>query len=312
MFLPFAGLVLAVSWTGASILKRYAEERAIRVAGVSCAVCLLLLCAAGTRRRNEVWHTEASLWEDVTLKSPKNGRGLMNYGWARMSAGDFPGSLSYFQRASQYTPNYSLLEINLAIDYAAMRRDAEAEPHFQRAIQLAPGDAVGYYFYARWLRTQGRDDQAIGYLRTAIALNPAHMDARLLLLQTYADQRAWALLKPLATETVALAPHDPAALRFAQMAPPAGTTPEGLLNMSLEAYQKHDFEGCIRLAQEALKLRPDYVEAYNNIVAANNSLGRWDDAIRAGHEALRIKGDFQLARNNLQWAESQKKLQSKR
>jgi tetratricopeptide (TPR) repeat protein len=56
----------------------------------------------------------------------------------------------------------------------------------------------------------------------------------------------------------------------------------------------------------ALKQRPAYAEAYNNLVAAYNSLGRWDQAIQAGREALRIRPDYQLARNNVLWAESQK------
>jgi hypothetical protein len=37
-------------------------------------------------------------------------------------------------------------------------------------------------------------------------------------------------------------------------------------------------------------------------------MGRWDEAIEAAREALRLKPDFQLARNNLAWSESQKVL----
>jgi len=34
----------------------------------------------------------------------------------------------------------------------------------------------------------------------------------------------------------------------------------------------------------------------------------WDPAIQASQQALRLKPDFQLARNNLAWAMSQKQL----
>jgi tetratricopeptide (TPR) repeat protein len=323
MFLPFIGLVVAAASSLAAIARSEHTSREVRTALGVAAACILLLSAAGTRRRNEVWKTPDSLWYDVTLKSPANGRGLMNYGLTRMAVGDFPVALTYFERALQYTPNYAQLEINLGIDCGAMGRDVEAEQHFRRAVTLAPGDAEPHYFYARWLRTHARDDEAEAGLRSAIQINPAAMNARLLLLQLYADRGSWALLKPLAAETLTLAPSDPAALRFAGLQPPLpgvvsgastavtprvtpAVTPETLLNSSLAAWQNHDFEGCIRLARKALELRPNYAEAYNNIVAANNSLGRWDDAIQAGHEALRIRPDYQLARNNLLWAESKK------
>jgi tetratricopeptide (TPR) repeat protein len=127
-------------------------------------------------------------------------------------------------------------------------------------------------------------------------------------MQTYADQADWADLRPLAVETLGMTPDDPVARRFASAAPesaPAGA-PETLVNLSLDAFQRKDFEGCIRFAQAALRLRAEYAEAYTNIAAANNELGRWDDAIRAGKEAVRIRPEFQLARNNLAWAVSQK------
>ena len=34
----------------------------------------------------------------------------------------------------------------------------------------------------------------------------------------------------------------------------------------------------------------------------------WDEAITAAKEAIRLKPDFQLAKNNLAWSESQKKI----
>ena len=41
-------------------------------------------------------------------------------------------------------------------------------------------------------------------------------------------------------------------------------------------------------------------------------MGMWDDGIRAAEEAVRLKPDFQLAKNNLAWAQSQKQGAGKR
>ena len=60
------------------------------------------------------------------------------------------------------------------------------------------------------------------------------------------------------------------------------------------------------LAEEALKLRPDYAEAYNNIAAGHNAIGEWDEGIAAAERALQIKPDFAVARANLAYARAQK------
>ena len=44
--------------------------------------------AAGTYQRNRIWRNEESLFYDVTIKSPANGRGLMNYGLTQMEKGE--------------------------------------------------------------------------------------------------------------------------------------------------------------------------------------------------------------------------------
>jgi Flp pilus assembly protein TadD len=76
----------------------------------------------------------------------------------------------------------------------------------------------------------------------------------------------------------------------------------------LTIFNSHAYEvrsrssGPIAASRAALALRPNYAEAWNNIGAAYNKLGRYDKAGAACEEALRLKPDFQLARNNLQYA----------
>jgi tetratricopeptide (TPR) repeat protein len=59
----------------------------------------------------------------------------------------------------------------------------------------------------------------------------------------------------------------------------------------------------------AVSPRPLYPEAWNNIAAAHNSMSRWDEGIKAAEEALRLKPDYPLARNNLAWARAQQEKQ---
>ena len=327
MFFPFVGLVPAVCWAGAVYLERRWGHRAGRTwrqfALVGGALCLLGAYGYGAHVRNSVWRTDEGLWQDVVRKSPRNGRGLMNYGLALMARGDYAGALKHFEDARFYRPNYSTLFINLGIASGEVGDDPGAEKHFRRALELAPGDAEPYYFYARWLRNKGKAAQAQAQLRKAVELNSALLAARYLLMELYSEQHDAAALRSIAEQTLARFPSDPTSARhLAMIDDPGGAaiqdleramaqkpTPEGLVDLSLLYEQRSRHQECIATARRALTLRPDYAEAYNNIAAANAAMARWDEAITAAERAIRLKPDFQVARNNLAHAISQKALQ---
>jgi protein O-mannosyl-transferase len=318
MFFPFVGLSLSVCWTLALILRRTripAEATAI-AAGL-----VLTACAWGTMQRNEVWRSDESLWKEVTIKSPRNGRGLMNYGLSLMSRGDYPNALDYFTRALVFNPNYMVLEVNLGVVNGAMHRDTEAEQHYLRAISLAPNEAIPNYFYAVWLDGKNREADAVSHLQVAVATNPSYMQAQYLLLNVLAKQGGAAGLRAAATLLLSKFPSDTVAQSFLarasnlKPAPPASPDPpapvpnaaaDALLNQSLAFYQQGKFQDSINAARGALKLRPGYAAAWNNIAAAYNSLQQWDEGIEAGQEAVRLDPNFQLARNNLAWAVNEK------
>jgi len=324
MFLPFIGLSLAVTSAAALAAEWLLSHRALAFANkpVSAAVCLAILGAygAGAHVRNKVWLTDETLWYDVTQKSPRNGRGLMNYGLTQMEKGQYPRALQYFERALEYTPNYSYLHINLGITRGALNEHALAEAHFQRAIALAQGDALPRFYYGRYLKTRGRTGESIEQLRTAIMRNPLQTDARALLMQTYADAGRWDDLRLVAIDTLTLIPsHAEAAIWLARAAglqqaasDGAAQSPESFLGLSLASYRAGRYRDCIESARQALRLRPNYAEAYNNIAAAHQALGEWDDAIDAAQEALRLRPDLQIARNNLAWSQRQKSIEGSR
>jgi Flp pilus assembly protein TadD len=72
-------------------------------------------------------------------------------------------------------------------------------------------------------------------------------------------------------------------------------------------YNEARYIESIAASRRALDLRPNYAEAWNNIGAAYNKLGRYDEAVAACEQALLYKPDFELARNNLQYARARLK-----
>jgi tetratricopeptide (TPR) repeat protein len=122
-----------------------------------------------------------------------------------------------------------------------------------------------------------------------------------------------------ADATLSLAPEDQKAIAYrraakegkaplqvAQERVQTQRTPENLLELSFRYYKAGRFTKSIEAAEEALKLKPDYDLAYNNICAAYNELKQWDRAIEAGEKAVRLNPKNGLAKNNLAWAKSQK------
>ncbi|HEY6070569.1 MAG TPA: tetratricopeptide repeat protein, partial [Chthoniobacterales bacterium] len=236
-FLPYVGLVIAIAG-GISLLAQtqLAQSRFAKVA-ISAAVLLILSASAfATFQRNKVWRTEESLWRDVTIKSPKNSRGLMNYGNTLMAKGDYNGARDYFHRALALAPQYSVLFVNMAIAEDATKQTALAEQHFKEAMRLAPGSPDSYTYYARYLIAHGRAEQAEAFVRSALSISPTDVTARDLLARIDQQQTK---------------------------------TPEHFLALSLQNYNEGKFEESIADAQRALTLKPDYAEAFNNICAAS-------------------------------------------
>ena len=269
-FLPYVGLIIALAGC-VLLLVRGAIAQLTPARLVITAVTLLVLCSSAfaTFQRNKVWKTEETLWRDVTVKSPRNSRGLMNYGNTLMAKGDFNGALDYFHRALAIAPQYSVLFVNLAIAEDATNQSALAEQHFKEAMRLAPFSPDSYTYYARYLLVHGRSQQADTLIRSALSVSPTDVTARDLFNQIDRQQTK---------------------------------TPEQYLELSLQNYNDGKYEESIAAAQSALSLKPDYAEAFNNICAANNKLERYEEAAKACEQALWIKPDFDLARNNLQYA----------
>ena len=271
MFFPFIGLSLAVTVVASLVLARVVAAPSRVAIGAVVIAIVLLAESAGVHARNEVWKTDESLWRDVTEKSPRNGRGWMNYGLTLMSRGESRGALAAYERALPLTPNYNLLDINIGIALGQLGRAAEAEQHFERAVTLEPLDWRSHIHYARWLAGAGRASDALAQARISLELNPA----------------------------------DHAALPIAQSVIRVDNTPEYLLSRSLAEYRMQRYRESLASATRAVELRPAYAEGWNNVAAAHNALGNFEQGIAAGEKAIQLNPSLQIARNNVEYARRQ-------
>ncbi len=318
MYFAFTGLSLAVVTAFAAILTR--KWNVPKITGGQkkllfiTAFLVIILNAYGVFERNKVWRTEESLWHDVTIKSPGNGRGLMNYGLALMAKGNMTEAIHYFERARQLLPTYNLVYVNLGVAWAALAKHAEADAHFKTAMQLAPNEPASYSYYSRFLADVGRAEEAIVMADKALSFYPNEeiaLNAKLKALQTL---ERWDALAAIAQQKLAAYPNDPVALDYASVAKnrvPGDTTKalitttpktaDDYLNLSLAYYNTGKYQECIEACQKVLELQPNSADAYNNICAAYIGLQQWDKAEEACKRALSLNAGHKLAQGNLDW-----------
>lgn len=318
MFFPFVGLIMAVVWGIALLLMKYSAFYANYSKLILSAVIIILLAyGIGTYQRNEVWKTEESLWYDVTIKSPENYRGLMNYGLAKMSKGEYTIAEKYFLMALAGTPQYATLHINLGVLKEAMGDKTAAENYFKNALAYNNTTADSYYFYSRFLVNQFRYTEAIPLLLKAIEISPAYLASRELLMKVYDTLQEYDKLAQLTESTLLMAPDNAEALKYRESALKKQNSlstelesirqnpgPEKYLALSLSYYQVGQYQKSIDIALEAIKLKANYAEAFNNIGSAYNELKQYDKAIPFLKKAIALKPDFQLAKNNLALSEN--------
>lgn len=323
-FIPYMGLTIAFVFG-----TKYLLESVLGIAinhkknWISILIIITLFLgvnAYGVQERNKVWRSELSLWKDVTIKSPNNGRGLMNYGLQLMAKGDYKNAEVYFNRALILNPDYSNLYINLGILKSALRQNDTAEMFYKKSLTCTTANHVSYFYYAKFLSDQGRNEEAIEKLRVALKIFKRYEEGRNLLLNVYHKLGDWANLKILALEILKSEPTDVTAKRYLVIATEKKTiiasleeeintapTPEKYLNLSLKYFLVKDYQGCIKAANKAITLRNNYAEAYNNLGIAYVNLKEYDKGVTAYKKAIQINPDYELAKNNLLYVLNLKK-----
>ncbi len=312
IFFPYVGLTFAAAWLAAVAVRRAAvagrRRRSPRVpvliAG-GLALAMIAAHGAGTFKRNRVWKTPETLWQDVTEKSPQNGRGQMNFGLALMSRGKYPEALARFKRAEALTPNYPLLQVNLGIVQSQLGRDEVADQHFRRALQLRPRCASCRFFYARWLTGKARGPEALTQLRKALEISPAKASARTLFIRLLAALGDRPALAAAAAQTLEINPADRLASAYAEGRLPfavSAETPAAYAQLGLDQIERQQWLDAGAIYRQALALDPASAIGWNNLGWALGNLGFYREAAPCFRRASELDPTMTVARNNLKWA----------
>jgi tetratricopeptide (TPR) repeat protein len=323
-FIPYMGLTIAFIFGAKYLLETYFPKILASKKGLSIISLLMIFFlfgnAYGVHQRNKVWKDELSLWKDVTQKSPKNGRGHMNYGLALMAQGDYANAEISFNNALEYVPYYSSIYTNLGILKNAIGDKESADKYFQKSLSLNDANHKTKYFYGRYLFQNNKLSEAIDQFKEVDQNVPNYLDTHDYIFKSYHKLKEWEAMESFSKEVLANWPKDEISKKYLDIAlnkksvltvleeeVVKAPSPEKYLNLSLQYFNEGNYEDCIRVAGKALELNPEYADAHNNIGIGHFYLLNYDEAIEAYQKALKLNPSYQLAKNNLKNAQDKKK-----
>jgi tetratricopeptide (TPR) repeat protein len=191
MYLPMVGVVIGVStavFTGIEELgRRKPVAKPAAAAVIAGLMVLVMILGWSTYRRNRIWQSQLSLWEDVVRKSPEKMRGNYSLANEYLNAGLTDRAIEQFQRSIRIGGDDYIVEAhnNLGLAFIAKGRMDKAIAQFKAAIELGPDDPEGYNNLGGLYMGLGRIGDGSGQFEKAARLDPDSPDIQFNLGRAY-------------------------------------------------------------------------------------------------------------------------------
>jgi predicted O-linked N-acetylglucosamine transferase (SPINDLY family) len=241
------------------------------------------------------------LYRQILAAEANHPQALHLLGVVAQQTGRHEAAVEYIERAVALDARQPLFHNNLGEAYRALRRTAEAIACYRRALELNPDFAGAYYNLGNAWKGQGRTAEAIHCYRQAIARDPDYAEAYNNLGSALRDAGQPAEAAACFRRALQLKPGMAEARRNLGH-PSAPELPQDaeapfLQGNALKAARRWDqAAACYR---RALALKPDYVEAHNNLGATLKDQGKLAEAMACYRAALRYRPDYAEAYSNL-------------
>jgi Tfp pilus assembly protein PilF len=136
------------------------------------AVAALVVLAAATWRRAEVYATEETLWRDTIAKNPRETAAYLNLGQALISKGETGEAIRSYEEALRIDPHFVQVQSDLGMALVQQGRLREGIRHYEEALRINPDFAEAHNNLGTALLRLGKQTEAIQQLETAVRLKP--------------------------------------------------------------------------------------------------------------------------------------------
>ena len=259
--------------------------------------------------RRDFRTAEAALAEALRLDA-NHAEAHTLQGFVLGQQGNLAAALPHLQRATVLRPEWPEARHNLgaALWYSGAREKAIAE--LRESVRLDPGSAGGHAFLGMALRETGDLPGARASLQRAMALAPAmaaaYVDLAVIFLRAGNLEQGLGQLEAGLNVPVPVPPPPDwdaaiAALRQAVASgpkQPESHQAQNLLGLML-GRKGAPGDDVLAALRAAIRIRPDYAEAHNNLGLVLIQSGKDEEGIAALREAVRLAPTYAEARTNL-------------
>jgi tetratricopeptide (TPR) repeat protein len=275
LYMPMAFFSVSLAATLYYLVKdgRFRAFVALMLAAAACYSVM-------SYKRNDVWRSELSIWNDVIRKSPMNARAYNNRGHLYEDMGETEMALADYNAAVSLAPKYppargsrgTLLYKRGDVDGALADYDV--------ALRADSNDYLTYCNLGAIYIQKGEPDAAIGNLDKSIAINP-HYDKAF-------NNRGVAYMDK-GELGKAIADFDKAIWLN-------GDYPEAFDNRGMARLRGGEFDAAIADFDAALRIEPNFGRAYVNRAIARYNKGEYEksrkDVLRAQGLGAYVPPDF--------------------
>ena len=218
-------------------------------------------------------------------------RNYLSYGSIFYQRGYYEQAGAAFVRAAKDDPESAEAQYGLGSVHLNQQKTTEARAAFQRAVKLRASypDTLANAWNNLGLldAREGQTNEAMGYFQRALELSPDHVVALVNLGSAYRQLRQWDDARRTFDHALAVSPDDPEANYGA-----------GMVAASI-ATTDQDNARAERYLLQAIRSRPVYPEALNNLGILYLRTQRRDQAVARFEECIRVAPMFDQAYLNL-------------
>ena len=186
VYLGSAGVAMVVTALVAGAMwERPLGRGRVRATQAAVLVGLIALCATLTIRRNIVWDSPVSVWQEARRAAPDVWQARYALGDALREAGDCPSAMVEYEAVLQHQPRHREALTNLGICLGTSGRLKEAAVAFRRALEIDPAWARSYTNLGAIAIMEGNPERARDYYLQAIAVDGRNVHARMQLARLY-------------------------------------------------------------------------------------------------------------------------------